>query len=104
DATAVADHALVFHPAVLAAGALPVLLRPEDAFAEQAVFFGPVRAVVDGLRLLDLAEAPRADVVGARQADPDGPEVVDPLVSAGVAGGGVGRGSAHIHSPRVRRV
>src|SRR5207248_1709738 len=53
DAAAVADHALVLHAAVLAAGALPILLRAEDAFAEQAVFLGPVGAVVDGLRLLD---------------------------------------------------
>ena len=57
DAAAVADHALVLHAAVLAAGALPVLLRAEDALAEQAVLFGAVGAVVDRLRLLDLAEA-----------------------------------------------
>src|SRR5207244_3512229 len=58
DAAAVADHALVLHAAVLAAGALPVLLRPEDALAEQAVLLRAVGAVVDGLGLLDLAEGP----------------------------------------------
>src|SRR5205807_8442593 len=56
DAATVADHALVFHAAVLAAGALPVLFRAEDAFAEQAVFFRAIGPVVDRFRLLDLAE------------------------------------------------
>ncbi len=80
DAAAVADHALVLHAAVLAAGALPVLLRPEDAFAEQAVLFGTVGAVVDRLRLLDFAERPGADVVRAGQADAHRPVVVDAVV------------------------
>ena len=40
DAAAIADHALVLHAAILAAGALPVLFRAEDALAEQAVLFG----------------------------------------------------------------
>src|SRR5262249_54965445 len=80
DAAAVADHTLVLHAPVLAAGALPVLLRAEDALAEQAVLLGAVGAVVDGLRLLDLAERPAADVVGASQADAHGPVVVDPVV------------------------
>src|SRR5262249_11979756 len=69
DAAAVADHALVLHAAVLAAGALPILLRAEDALAEEAVFFRTVGAVVDRLRLLDLAEGPATYVVGAGQAD-----------------------------------
>ena len=68
-AAAVADHALVLHAAVLAAGAFPVLLRAEDPLAEQAVLFRAVGAVVDRLRLLDLAERPAADVVRAGQAD-----------------------------------
>src|SRR5207247_3402798 len=58
DAAAIADHPLVLHAAVLAAGALPVLLGPEDTLAEQAVAFRPIGAVVDRLRLLDLAERP----------------------------------------------
>ena len=61
DAAAVADHALVLHAAILAAGAFPVLLRPEDALAEQAVLFGAVGAVVDGFRLLDFAEGPASE-------------------------------------------
>src|SRR5207245_1151690 len=77
DAAAVADHALVLHAAVLAAGALPVLLRAEDALAKQAVLFGTVGAVVDGLRLLDLAEGPAADVMGTGQTDAHCAIVVD---------------------------
>src|SRR5262249_37023652 len=81
DAAAVADHALVLHAPVLAAGALPVLLRAEDALAEQAVFFRPVGAVVDRLGLLDLAEGPAAYVVGTGQADADRPVIVDTIVA-----------------------
>ena len=80
DAAAVADHPLVLHAAVLAAGALPVFLGPEDPLAEQAVLLGPVGPVVDRLRLLDLAERPAPDVVRAGQPDLDGPVVVDTIV------------------------
>ncbi len=55
-AAAVADHPLVFHPAILAAGTFPVFLRAKDALAEEAVLFGTVSAVVDRLGLLDFAE------------------------------------------------
>src|SRR3954454_17678787 len=71
DAALFADDALVLHPLVLAAQAFVVLDRAEDARAEQAVTFGLERAVVDGLRLLDLAEGPAADLVGRRDADLD---------------------------------
>ena len=71
DAALLADDALVLHALVLAAQALVVLDRAEDARAEQAVTLGLERAVVDGLRLLDLAERPAADLLGARNADPD---------------------------------
>ena len=40
-------NALVFHPAILSAGALPVFFGAENAFAEQAVLLGAVGAVVD---------------------------------------------------------
>jgi len=79
-AAAIADHALVLHTAVLAAGAFPVFFGAEDALAEQAVFFGAVGAVVDRLGLLDLAERPAADVVRAGEADAHGPVVVDAVV------------------------
>ena len=80
DAATVADHALIFHAAVLAAGAFPVFLGAEDPFAEQAVFFRPVGAVVDRLRLLDLAEGPTADVVRAGEADAHRPVIVNTVV------------------------
>ena len=79
-AAAVADHPLVLHPAVLSAGALPVLLRSEDLLAHQAVLFGTVRAVVDRLGLLHLAKRPALDVMGPSQADLHGGIVVDAIV------------------------
>src|SRR3954470_6390661 len=71
DAALFADDALVLHALVLAAQALVVLDRAEDARAEQAVTLGLERAVVDCLGLLDLAEGPAADLVGGRNADAD---------------------------------
>ena len=75
-AAAVADDALELRALVLAAGALVVPLGTEDPFAEQAVLLGAVGAVVDRLGLLDLAETPTPDVVGAREGD-SRTEVVD---------------------------
>src|SRR5258707_5423679 len=66
-----ADDALVLHPLVLAAQALVVLDRPEDAGAEQAVALGLEGAVVDGLRLLDLAVGPGQNLLRGRNRDPD---------------------------------
>ena len=57
DAAALADDALEPDALVLAAVALPVLGRPEDLLAEQAVLLGAQRAVVDRLGLLHLAVA-----------------------------------------------
>ncbi len=82
DAAAVADDALVLHAAVLAAAALPVLLRTEYALAEQAVPLGAVGAVVDRLRLGDLAVGPATDVLRGRQGDPNGSVLVDAIVAA----------------------
>src|SRR6185437_224925 len=53
-----ADDALILHPLVLAAQALVVLDRSEDARAEQTVALGLEGAVIDGLRLFDLAVRP----------------------------------------------
>src|SRR5262249_44570335 len=80
DAAAVANHALVFHAAVLASVVLPGLFRPEDSLAEQSVLFRAVGAVVDRFGFLDFAEGPAADVVRAGQADPHRPVVVDTVV------------------------
>ena len=77
DAAALADDALVADALVLAAVALPVLRGTEDALAEEAVLLGLQRAVVDRLRLGDLAGGPVADLLRRREADPDGIEVVD---------------------------
>ena len=50
-----ADDTTVLESLVLAAQAFVVLDGPEDLRAEQPVALGLERAVVDGLRLLDLA-------------------------------------------------
>src|SRR5690606_24518918 len=71
DAAFLADEALVLHPLVLAAQALVVLDRAEDARAEKAVTLRLERAVVDGFRLLDLAERPRHDVIRTGDRDFD---------------------------------
>jgi len=71
DAALFADDALVLHALVLAAQALVVLHRAEDARAEQAVTLRLERAVVDGFRLLDLAEGPGANTLGAGETDLD---------------------------------
>src|SRR6185369_3723721 len=71
DAALLAGDAAELHALVLAAQALVVLDRSEDAGAEQAVTLRLERAVVDGLRLLDLAVAPGADAVGAGAHDTD---------------------------------
>ena len=83
DAAAIADHALVLHAAVLAAGTFPVLFRTEDPLAEQTVFFGTVGSVVDRFRLLDFAERPTADVLRTGQGDLDRRVIVDAIVGAG---------------------
>ena len=57
-AAAVADHAAVADALILAAKALPVLGRAKEPLAEQAVLFRAQGAVVDGLRLGDLAVGP----------------------------------------------
>ena len=71
DAALLADDALVLHALVLAAQALVILDRPEDARAEQAVALGLEGAVVDRLGLLDLAERPGEDFLRARDRNLD---------------------------------
>ena len=63
-AAAVADLALVADLLVLAAVTLPVLGGAKDLFTEQAVLLRLQCAVVDGLRALDLAVGPGADLLG----------------------------------------
>src|SRR5581483_7764832 len=71
DRALLADDALVLHALVLAAQALVVLDRPEDTRAEQAVALGLEGAVVDGLRLLDLAVGPGQNLLRGRDRNPD---------------------------------
>ena len=77
DTAPLADDALVADALVLPAVALPVLRGTEDTLAEQAVLLGLQGAVVDRLRLRDLAGRPVADLLRRREPDPDRVEVVD---------------------------
>src|SRR4029077_9135002 len=76
-AAALAHDALVADTLVLAAVALPVLGRAEDALAEEAVLLGLERPVVDRLGLGHLARAPAADLLRGGEAYLDRVEVVD---------------------------
>ena len=58
NSAALADFALEADLFILSAVAFPVLRRPENSFAEQSVALRLEGAVVDGLRLFDLAERP----------------------------------------------
>src|SRR6202051_2289582 len=78
DAALLADNALVFHALVLAAQALVVLDRTEDAGAEQPVPLRLEGAVVDRLGLLDLAIGPRANALRAGDRDADLVEALRP--------------------------
>src|SRR5207247_1850856 len=77
DAAALADDPLVADALVLAAVALPVLRRTEDAFAEETVALRLERPVVDRLGLRHLARGPVADLLARGKPDPDRIEVVD---------------------------
>src|SRR5579863_5236340 len=69
DAAFLADDALVFHALVLAAQALVILDRAEDARAEQTVALRLEGPVIDRLRLLDLAKRPGENLLRAGDAD-----------------------------------
>src|SRR4029077_16822785 len=74
DRALLADDALVLHALVLAAQALIVLDRTKNARAEQAVTLRLEGTIVDGLRLLELAERPGQNLLRAGERDPDGIE------------------------------
>src|SRR5262245_13443530 len=76
DAAPLADDALEADALVFAAVALPVAGRTEDLLAEESVLLRLEGAVVDGLRLLDFAVRPVADVIRRREADAQFVEVV----------------------------
>ena len=69
DAALLADDALVLHALVLAAQALVVLHRAEDAGAEEPVPLRLEGAIVDRLRLLDLSIRPGENFFRARDTD-----------------------------------
>ena len=70
-AALLADDALVLHALVLAAQALVILHRPEDARAEQTVALGLEGTVVDRLGLFHLAMRPAQNLVGAGERNRD---------------------------------
>src|SRR6185312_10474052 len=78
DAALLADDAAVLHPLVLAAQALVVLDRPEDAGAEQAVALRLEGPVIDRLGLLYLAIGPGVNALRARDRDADLIEALRP--------------------------
>ena len=76
DAALLADDALVLHALVLAAQALVILHRAEDARAEQPVALRLEGAIVDRLGLLDLPIRPGQNLLRTRNADADLVEVL----------------------------
>src|ERR1700744_4753289 len=66
-----ADDAAELHPLVLAAQALVILDRAEDAGAEQAVALRLEGTVIDGFGFLDLAIGPAADLLRRGDLDLD---------------------------------
>src|SRR6266436_8603144 len=71
DAAFLADNAAIFHALVLAAQALVILDRSEDAGTKQPVTLGLERPIVDCLWLLDLAIGPGVDAVRTGDRDTD---------------------------------
>src|SRR5262249_31476764 len=69
DTALLADNAFVLHALVLAAQALVILHRAENARAEHPVALRLEGAVVDRLRLLDLPIGPGQNFLRARNAD-----------------------------------
>ncbi len=67
-----ADDAAVADALVLAAETLEVLGRTEDALAEKPIRLGALGAVVDSLRLGNLAAGPADHVFRAGDAERDG--------------------------------
>src|SRR5262252_5593022 len=59
NAAFLANDPFIFHPLIFAAQALIVLNRAENPGAKESVPLGLERAVIDRLRLLDLAKRPR---------------------------------------------
>ena len=76
-AAAVADHAAMLDPLVLAAGTFPVLDRAKNPLAKKPALLWLECAVVDGLRVLDLTLGPRPDGLRGSHSDGDMIHMVD---------------------------
>ena len=74
---AVTNDAPVADLLVLAAVALPVLGRPEDGLAEQAILFRSQATVVDGLGLGHFSVRPDADLLWRCQTDTKSAKIPD---------------------------
>src|ERR1044072_3924966 len=74
DAALFADNALVLHALILAAQALVVLHRTEDARAEQTVALRFEGAIVDRFRLLHLTMRPAQDLIRTGERNPNAVE------------------------------
>src|SRR5262245_64363767 len=81
DTAAVANHSLVLHAAVLAAGALPVFLRAEDSLAEQTILFRSIGSIIDRFRLFYFSKGPASNIMRAGQADADSFMIIDTIVT-----------------------
>ena len=76
-AAAVADHAAMLDPLVLAAGTFPVLDWAKNPLAKKPPLLRLKRAIVDGLGVLDLALGPRPDGLRASHGDGDMIHMID---------------------------
>ena len=81
NATLLTDHTTVLEALVLAAQALIVFGRPEDARTEQTVALRLERTIVNGLRLFDFTERPRADHFRRCQTDSQRVEFINTALS-----------------------
>ena len=81
-ATTITDHPFIFHSAVFATSAFPVLFWAENAFTKQTFPFRFVGPIVDRLRLFHFAERPTSYVMRTRETDSDCRIFVDAVVCA----------------------
>jgi hypothetical protein len=72
NATLFTSDTAMLHALVFSTQTLVILHRTEDLRAEEAIFFGLERPIVDGLRLFDLSVRPIPNLIWRSQADSDG--------------------------------
>jgi hypothetical protein len=86
DAAAVANDTAMLDALILAAGAFPIFDRAENAFAEQAAFFGLEGAVIDGFGVFDFPFGPGPDGIGRRDGNRDVLHLIDLLQTEQLSG------------------